>query len=208
MPISREEKFAALHEAQRILQLEKKWRRHVPDEKKPDFKRAARVVLQRALGHATVSKEPDMRVHSGLMHEHDEREARLIERTLRNGTVPGGTQVLSSFRDGARARPTRTHIHAIVGSRTPVPAGEPFVDTTQLNSDVSDLGLTLHATHYPNQEFEFPTHMNTRTGEFMGKHEDHPQFVMLDPLEQPPVDPMRDRVEVPTQGLRPQVPGQ
>ena len=33
--ISREEKFAALHEAQRILQLEKKWRRHVPDEKKP-----------------------------------------------------------------------------------------------------------------------------------------------------------------------------
>ena len=96
MPISREEKFAALHEAQRILQLEKKWRRHVPDEKKPDFKRAARVVLQRALGHATVSKEPDMRVHSGLMHEHDEREARLIERTLRNGTIH--PEVLNSFR--------------------------------------------------------------------------------------------------------------
>jgi hypothetical protein len=175
MPISREEKFAALHEAQRILQLEKKWRRHVPDEKKPDFKRAARVVLQRALGQATVSKEPDLRVHSGLMHEHDEREARLIERTLRNGTVAGGTQVLSSFRDGARARPTKSYIQAVVGSRTPVPAGEPFIDTTLLNF----------------------AHMNTRTGEFMGKHEDHPQFIMLDPLEQPPEDPMRDRVEVP-----------
>ena len=35
--ISREEKFAALHEAQRILQLEKKW---MPDERKPAFKRA------------------------------------------------------------------------------------------------------------------------------------------------------------------------
>ena len=155
------------------------------------------MVLQRALGQATVSKEPDLRVHSGLMHEHDEREARLIERTLRNGTVAGGTQVLSSFRDGARARPTKRYIQAIVGSRTPVPAGEPFIDTTLLNFDVSDLGRSIHATHYPNEELEFPTHMNTRTGEFLGKHEDHPQFTMLDPLEQPPEDPMRDRVEVP-----------
>ena len=72
MVISREEKFAALQEAQRILQLEKKWRRHVPDERKPDFKRAARIVLERALEHETVSKEPELRVHSGLMHQHDE----------------------------------------------------------------------------------------------------------------------------------------
>ena len=197
--ISREEKFAALHEAQRILQLEKKWRRHVPDEKKPDFKRAARVVLQRALGHETVDREPDLRVHSGLMHQHHEREARLIERTLRNGTVAGATQVLSSFRDGVRARPARQFIQAIVGSRTPVPAGEPAIDATLLNSDVSDLEEIVHATHYPNEELEFPTHMNTRTGEFMGKHEDHPQLIQLDPLEQPPEDPMRDRVEVPGQ---------
>ena len=197
--ISREEKFAALHEAQRILQLEKKWRRHVPDEKKPDFKRAARVILQRALGHETVDREPDLRVHSGLMHQHHEREARLIERTLRNGTVAGATQVLSSFRDGVRARPARQFIQAIVGSRTPVPAGEPAIDATLLNSDVSDLEEIVHATHYPNEALEFPTYMNTRTGEFMGKHEDHPQLIQLDPLEQPPEDPMRDRVEVPGQ---------
>ena len=140
MSISREEQFAALQEAQSILQLEKKWHRLVPDERKPNFKRAARVILERALGHTAVGKEPALRVHSGLMHEHDEREARLIERTLRNGTVAGGTQVLSSFRDGARARPTKRYIQAIVGSRTPVPAGEPFIDTTLLNFDVSDLG--------------------------------------------------------------------
>ena len=88
MSISREEQFAALQEAQRILQLEKKWRRLVPDERKPDFKRAARVILQRALGHKSVGKEPSLRVHSGLMHQHAPREAQLIERTLRNGTVP------------------------------------------------------------------------------------------------------------------------
>ena len=197
MSISREEKFAALHEAQRILQLEKKWRRHVPDEKKPDFKRAARVILQRALGHGTVGREPDLRMHSGLMHQHDEREARLIERTLRNGTVAGGTQVLNSFRDGVRARPTKQFIQTIVGSRAPVPAGEPAIDPMMLDSDVSDLGDFFHETHYFNEDLEFPTHMNTRTGDMIGKHEDHPQLIQLDPLEQPPEDPMRDRVEIP-----------
>jgi hypothetical protein len=197
MPISREEQFAALQEAQRILQLEKKWRRLVPDEPKPDFKRAARVVLERALGHSSVSAEPALRVGPGLMHEHDEREARLIERTLRNGTMH--PEVLSSFRDGTRAqRPGPTHIHALVGSRTPVPGGDPFVDPTALNTDTSDLGQMMHVTHYPNEEFEFPTHLNTRTGQFVGKHEDHPSFIQMDPLDQPPQDPMRDRVEVPS----------
>ena len=197
MVISREEKFAALQEAQRILQLEKKWRRHMPDERKPDFKRAARIVLERALEHETVSKEPALRVHSGLMHQHAPREARLIERTLRNGIVP--PQVLSSFRDGARAPTPRPFIQAIVGSRTPVPAGEPYVHAPSLNTDTSDLGQMIHTVHYPNEEFEFPTHLNTRTGDFVGKHEDHPQLIQLEPLEQPPEDPMRDRVEVPGQ---------
>ena len=97
-----------------------------------------------------------------------------------------------------RARPARQFIQAIVGSRTPVPAGEPAIDATLLNSDVSDLEEIVHR-HTTNEELEFPTHMNTRTGEFMGKHEDHPQLIQLDPLEQPPEDPMRDRVEVPGQ---------
>ena len=66
-----------------------------------------------------------------------------------------------------------------------------------LDSDVSDLGEFFHETHYFNEDLEFPTHMNTRTGDMIGKHEDHPQLIQLDPLEQPPEDPMRDRVEVP-----------
>ena len=197
MSISREEQFAALQEAQRILQLEKKWRRLVPDERKPDFKRAARVILQRALGHEAVGREPDLRIHSGRMHEHDEREARLIERTLRNGTMPGAKEALRSFREGVVDVPRKRFIQTIVGSRAPVPAGEPYIDPAYLDTDVSGLGELVHATQYPNEELEFPTHLNTRTGEFVGKHEDHPQLIQLDPLEQPPEDPMRDRVEVP-----------
>ena len=197
MSISREEQFAALQEAQRILQLEKKWRRLVPDERKPDFKRAARVILQRALGHEAGGREPDLRIHSGRMHEHDEREARLIERTLRNGTMPGATEALRSFREGVRPVPRKRLIQTIVGSRAPVPAGAPYIDPASLNPAVTALGELVHATQYPNEELEFPTHLNTRTGEFVGKHEDHPQLIQLDPLEQPPEDPMRDRVEVP-----------
>lgn len=191
MSLSREEKFSALQEAQRILQLEKKWHRLVPDEPKPDFKRAARIILQRALEHKTIPDEPDLQIHNGLMYEHDSREARLIERTLRNGNIH--PRVLSSFRDGVRAPTTRPLIQAVIGSRTPVPAGE-FRDF-QLNTDVSDLHDMVHEIHYP-EDLEFPTHVNLRTGAMTAKHDDHTHMIMLDPLEQPPMDPMRDRMEI------------
>ena len=45
-----------------------------------------------------VPHEPDLDLHDGLMHEHAPREARLIERTLRNGIVH--PDVLHSFRHG------------------------------------------------------------------------------------------------------------
>ena len=191
MSLSREEKYAALQEAQRILQLEKKWRRLVPDEPKPDFKRAARIILQRALDHKTVSHEPELQIHNGLMHEQDTREARLIERTLRSGLIH--PEVLRSFREGARSPTTKPLIQSIVGSRTPVPAGE-FSDF-QLDTDTSDLHESVHDIHFPREELEFPTHINMRTGEMKSKHSDFNHMIMLDPQEQPPVDPMRDRVE-------------
>ena len=192
MSLSREEKFAALQEAQQILQLEQKWRRLVPDEPKPDFKRAARVVLQRALEHKTIPDEPDLNIHNGLMHQQDTREARLIERTLRNGTIH--PRVLRSFRDGVRAPQKRPLIQAVIGSRTPVPAGE-FRDF-QLDTDVSDLQDYVHEVAYPEDELEFPTHVNVRTGQMTPKHDDHRHLIMLEPQEQPPTDPMRDLVEV------------
>ena len=78
--------------------LGKKWQQLMPGERKPDFKRAAKAVIRRALGKSTVPREPDLDVHNGLMHEHAPREARLIERTLRNGIVH--PDVLHSFRHG------------------------------------------------------------------------------------------------------------
>jgi hypothetical protein len=98
--ISVEEKRAAYEEARQLLLLGKKWQQLMPGERKPDFRRAAKAVIRRALGKSTVPREPDLRVHSGLMHEHDAREASLIERTLRNGIVHPRTALVSARRAG------------------------------------------------------------------------------------------------------------
>ena len=49
MVLSEAEKHAAYLEAQQILRLDEKWQRSCR-ERKPNFKRAAREVLRRALG--------------------------------------------------------------------------------------------------------------------------------------------------------------
>ena len=71
--ISVEEKRAAYEEARQLLLLGKKWQQLMPGERKPDFRRAAKAVIRRALGKSTVPREPDLDVHNGLMHEHAAR---------------------------------------------------------------------------------------------------------------------------------------
>ena len=74
-----------------------------------------------------------------------------------------------------------------------MPAGE--YSDFQLNTDTSGLQPHFHDIYYPQEELEFPTHINLRTGEMTPKHDDYQHMIMLDPQEQPPADPMRDRVE-------------
>ena len=96
------EKVSAYHEAQNILALGQKWQRLYPGEKRPNFERSAKNILRRAMGHKTVGRHTHraMHVHNGLMHQHEPREARRIERYLKSGIVHPG--VLHSFRQGAR----------------------------------------------------------------------------------------------------------
>ena len=103
--ISFEEKRAAYEEARQILLLQKKWAQLMPGERMPDFRRAAKAVISRALGKQVVPMEPSLDIHDGLMHEHAPREAALIERTLQNGLVH--PDVLHSYRDNRVARGKR-----------------------------------------------------------------------------------------------------
>ena len=188
--LSREEKYAALQEAQHILRLEKKWRQLVPDEPKPNFKRAAEIILRRALGHQTVPKEPRLNISNAPMHLHDRREAELIERTLRNGIIP--EDVLHSFRHGrAPVRRQRRHISSVVGSRQPLPAKErkPILPT---HTDIEP----VHTTMYSDEDLEFPTHLNVRTGEYTPKHDDHARHTLVQ-VRRTVLEPTHDLVELP-----------
>ena len=51
MSMTEAQKRDAYHEAQQILRLDRNWQQLMPGERKPNFKRAAREIIRRALGH-------------------------------------------------------------------------------------------------------------------------------------------------------------
>ena len=88
MVLSEIEQQRAFREAREIMKLSDKWQQLMPGEKKPNFERAAKEVLRRALGHRVVKNVEALDIkEGGLMHEHAPREAHLIERYLKSGTV-------------------------------------------------------------------------------------------------------------------------
>ena len=101
MVLTQAQQHDAYREARDILKLGQKWQELMPGEKRPNFERAAREVLKRALGHKIERNEQPLALHSGEMHEHAPREAALVERYLRSGTVH--PDALHSFHGRTRA---------------------------------------------------------------------------------------------------------
>ena len=102
--ISREERDRAIKEAEAIIRLGKTWQRLEPNERRPNFEAAAAALLRQTLGSKVDSgrrRKLDIK-EGGLQHQHSEREARLIERTLKNGMYP--QSVLHSFQTGSVQR--------------------------------------------------------------------------------------------------------
>ena len=146
MSYSEAQKRDAYLEAQHILRLDKKWQQLMPGERKPNFRRAAREIVRRALGQKVRRNQAPLMVHSGLMHEHDAREAALIERTLKNGMYD--PSILHSFQLGSKE------------SR---------------HDDVRDEKPKLYPSEVPEQDFEvyvhdhgamaaYPSHFEPGTG--------------------------------------------
>ena len=100
MSMSEARKRDAYLEAQQILRLDQKWQHLMPGERKPNFKRVAREIIRRALGHKVTRNQPQLNLHSGLMHEHEPREAALLERTLKSGMHD--PSLLHSFQLGSK----------------------------------------------------------------------------------------------------------
>ncbi len=117
MSLSEAAKHDAYMEAQHILRLDKKWQQLMPGERKPDFRRVAREIIRRALGHKVRRNEAPLEMHDGLMHEHKPREAALIERTLKNGMHD--PRILHSFQRGAEEVSQRPEQHEIADDGLP-----------------------------------------------------------------------------------------
>ena len=108
--ITLEQKLRALREVQRIYDLSKKWQRPVGHSgPMPNFNAMADTVMRRAMGAEVKGDRLPLDIRDGkLMHEHDSRTARIIERTLKNGIVH--PDVLHSFQSGrTRQAPDQSH---------------------------------------------------------------------------------------------------
>ena len=160
------QKRDAYLEAQQILRLDKTWQQLMPGERKPNFKRAAREILRRALGHKVRRNQAPLDIHGGMMHEHKPREAALIERTLKNGHYD--PSLLHSFQLGAAAsRQERT----------------PVAEPTQTNTDgLPDYEVFVHdhAT-----TIDYPSHFEPGTGRFHSSVVQPPEHAEV-PLQAPP----------------------
>jgi|AP95_1055475.scaffolds.fasta_scaffold38888_2 hypothetical protein len=145
--MSEARKRDAYLEAQQILRLDKKWQHLMPGERKPNFKRVAREIIRRALGHKVTRNQPQLNLHSGLMHEHEPREAALIERTLKNGMHD--PRLLHSFQLGSKN-------NREAGSRL-----RPKVYDTPYDPELPDFEVFVH-DH--SETIDYPSHFEPGTG--------------------------------------------
>ena len=119
MSMTEAQKRDAYLEAKHILRMDNRWQELMPGERKPNFKRAAREIIRRALGHKVRRNQAPLNLHSGLMHQHGPREARLVERTLRNGMHAPGLLHSSTACPKAGTRfPNRTYTLRTPSCRT------------------------------------------------------------------------------------------
>ena len=152
MVLTQAQQHDAYREARDILKLGEKWQELMPGEKRPNFTRAAREVLKRALGHKIERNEQPLDIHEGEMHEHAPREAALVERYLRSGTVH--PDALHSFHGRRRA------VEA-----DPAPVPEDNLD------DLPDFDVYVQNLH---EDQIYPGHYMPGSGNFLPGHHDAP----------------------------------
>jgi len=168
MVLTRAQKQDAYREARQIMKLSEKWQELMPGEKRPNFERAAQEVVRRAIGHKVERNEAPLDVHGGYMHEHGAREARLLERFLRSGTVH--PDALHSF----------VHGRERVGAPDVAPPAQDDLD------DLPDFDLYIQNLH---EDLTYPGHYNPSTGEFLDSQHEPPVAQELKSAAEPGTRP-------------------
>ena len=131
-----------LKEIQGIGRLARTWQRNISDEQRPAFEQAQLKLINEYIRRGERARTKPMapiEMHSGLMHEHDARSARVIDRTLRNGLIPDS--VALSFRDGSREEkidePHWRYKVPPLEQRAPLPTVDVFLQPSEDQHDVS-----------------------------------------------------------------------
>ena len=170
--ISIDQRIKALDEARSILALGKKWQRTVAGERRPDFEGAAERIFRRALKQAPLATGQPLKIRDGkLMHQHDAHEARVLERTLKNGLIH--PDVRHSFVHNRTLRPKQDVARPKLG---PAPRDAPRSKLFIQHFDVDP--------HYP-------SHRSNQTG-YAPSMSSHPTHVRL---AQPPVESVPTNAE-------------
>ena len=157
--ITLEDKLKAMQEVQRIHALAKKWRSVMPNQKRPNFEAAADAVMRRAMSAQVVGSKLPLEIQDGrMMHEHEPRTARILERTLRNGIMH--PDVLHSFQSGRTKR------------------GRLKFRSRQLSHDPELPGVNLYVQH-SDVDLQYPSHFEPNKG-FMPKTHVEPGHVQLE----------------------------
>ena len=163
MSMSEAQKMDAYREAQQILRLDRTWQQLMPGERKPNFRRAAREIIKRALGHKVARNQAPLDMHGGLMHEHKPREAALIERTLKSGMHD--PSILHSFQLGTNE----------------LPVAQERPEARPLGPEMPDFELFLH-DH--STTIDYPSHYEPGTDTYHSSVVDPPEHEVV-PLRAP-----------------------
>lgn len=177
MSMTEAQKRDAYHEAKHILRLDGKWQQLMPGTRKPNFKRAAREILRRALGHKVRRNDTPLNLHGGLMHEHDEREAHLLERTLKSGHHD--PSILHSFQLGSAE------------SRQEQGQQPPTRVEYDHDPDLPDFEVYMHD---PSTTIDYPSYYEPGTGVYHSSVHPPPEHAEI-PMKAPPATRLSTKYE-------------
>ena len=165
MHVNARRHFQPLKEIQRLGQLARTWQRNLPDEPRPAFEQAQLKLIDRYVQRgerARYPKQDPIEIHNGLMHEHESRSARVLDRTLRNGIMPHAAA--QSFRDGSREEkidePHWRRRVPMLEQRAHLPSVDVFL---QHQGDTHEVGYFNHKSGaFVPQHSEYQSHIEVR----------------------------------------------
>ena len=153
-----------LKEIQNLGRISRTWQRNLPDERRPDFEKVQLKLIDeyvRKQDRVRPLRQDPIHMTNRLMHQHDKRSSRILDRTLQNGIIPH--EVGLSFRDGSRQQ------------KIAPPWWKQNWDTLEQRDHLPD--VEVFQGH--SDDTHPISHFNSKTSEFVHHHEQSPARIQV-----------------------------